>query len=294
MKKASKASRAGRAGAKRGRRARGASSGRSTRSKRAGAGWRAGLARVQPLALLRGTFFVAVVGALLVAGHRLLDVPVTQVTMEGPFRRVSYGEVEAILRDELPAGFLSADLERLRRRVQAVPWVDVARIRRVWPDGILVHLTEQVAVARWGESGLLNSRGELFVRDSRHVLPELPRLHGPEGSEEEVSQRYLDYGRQLELMGFDLLALTVDARGAWNARVNGGDGNPVEVRLGRRDPDGRLRRFVETAGDLVRASAERIEYVDMRYGNGFAVGWRPSSVAGTGASAERGAHGTES
>ena len=54
-----------------------------------------------------------------------------------------------------------------------------------------VKIVEQVAAARWGDDGLLNTRGELFARDARHVPPELPRLSGPEGTEAEVAQRYL-------------------------------------------------------------------------------------------------------
>ena len=50
---------------------------------------------------------------------------------------------------------------------------------------------EQTAAARWGESGLLNTRGELFVRAAAHVPAELPRLSGPEGTESQVAQRYM-------------------------------------------------------------------------------------------------------
>ncbi len=251
------------------------------------------LSQLQPMAFLRGVFLTGVFVALSIAAYRLLDVPVTQVTMEGAFRRVSYGQIEAVLRDELPAGFLSADLGVLRERIESVDWVDVARVRRLWPDGILVTVTEHVAVARWGEDALLNARGEVFIDDARHPPAELPRLSGPPGSEDEVSQHHLDYSRQLDALGLQVLALAVDARGAWTVRVRGASGTPVEVRLGRSDPDARLRRFAESASALVRRSGERIEYVDMRYGNGFAVGWHASNVAESDGG-QRGAHGTES
>ncbi len=249
-------------------------------------------ARLHPAAIVRGVVVLAVLGALAVAGYRLLDVPVTQVTLEGSFRRVSNGELEEVTRAFLPAGFLTADLRALRRALEAVPWVDVARVRRVWPDGVLISVTEHVAVARWNETGLLNARGELFIRDSRHVPQELPALAGPDGRENEVAQRHLDYRAQLEPLGLSTLALSVDARGAWRIRLRGGDGgSSVEVRLGRRDPDARMRSFVESASGLVLASGDRIDYVDMRYGNGFAVGWHESSVA---LEAGRGINGSES
>ena len=58
---------------------------------------------------------------------------------------------------------MSADLDAIQRAVEALPWVDHARVQRHWPNGLHVQVSEQTAAARWGESGLLNTRGELFV-----------------------------------------------------------------------------------------------------------------------------------
>jgi cell division protein FtsQ len=257
---------------------------RSRRRRRATApAWRERLAtwfeRVRPATILRAVMFTALIGAMSLAGYRLLDVPVTRVTVEGPFRRVSSGQIEAVLRERLPAGFLSADLEKIRDAVEALSWVDVVRVRRVWPDGVLVSVTEHEADVRWGDRGLVNTRGELFLRDSRHLPAELPRLDGPAGSEGALAERYRDYSDQLATLGLRVLALSMDARGAWRMRVRGSGTGAFEVRLGRRDPDARMRRFVEVAGDLLGSSGDRIAYVDMRYGHGFAVGWKDSSVA---------------
>jgi cell division protein FtsQ len=67
-----------------------------------------------------------------------------------------------------------------------------------------------------------------------------------------------------------LAALELDARGAWNLTLDNG----VMVRLGRRQVDERFERFVLAAAKLVSQRATDITYVDMRYSNGFAVGWK--------------------
>ena len=71
------------------------------------------------------------------------------------------------------------------RRCEALPWVDT--VERAARLAARPHVTsvEQVAAARWGENGLLNTRGELFVTDAAHIPPELPRLSGPDGTEVE-------------------------------------------------------------------------------------------------------------
>jgi len=142
-----------------------------------------------------------------------------------------------------------------------------------------VTVTEQTAAARWGESGLLNTRGELFVREATHVPAELPRLSGPDGSESQVAQRYLSLqGRMLEA-GMRIAALRLDERGAWEMDLDSG----VTVRLGRRDVEERLDRFIKTTSQVIVHHLSEINYVDMRYSNGFAIGWRnqgtPASTA---------------
>ncbi len=205
-----------------------------------------------------------------------LDQPIRIVSVEGRFQRVSPVQVEQAVTGGLEQGFMSVDLEEVRLRVEELPWVDRARVQRRWPHGLRVEITEQVAAARWGESGLLNTRGELFMKEARHVPPELPRLTGPQGSEWQVAQRYLSTQGRLIEAGMRLAALDFDARGAWELEL----ANGISVRLGRRQVDERLDRFIQTALPVMSGRTTEIDYVDMRYSNGFAIGWkRPGDLA---------------
>jgi cell division protein FtsQ len=205
--------------------------------------------------------------ALLALG---LDQPVRAIVIDGTFQRVAAVEVEQAARGALKGGFVSADLDRLREAIEALAWVDRARVQRLWPDRIRVEIVEQQAAARWGEDGLLNTRGELFASGVRHVPPELPRLDGPPGTEWQVAQRYLAIQGRLVEQGLRLAALSVDARGAWQMTLVNG----VTVRLGRRQVDERMERFMQVGAQVIAGRAAEIDYIDMRYSNGFSIGWR--------------------
>jgi cell division protein FtsQ len=71
-----------------------------------------------------------------------------------------------------------------------------------------------------------------------------------------------------------LTAMRLDERGAWEFDLDNG----VTVRLGRRQVDERFEQFLATALKLVTQRASDIAYVDMRYTNGFAIGWRNGST----------------
>ncbi len=223
------------------------------------------------------TALIALSLAVLAGFLLALDRPVRTISMDGSFQRVSPGQIEKAVAPYAHAGFLSADLDGIENAVESLPWVDRARVQRRWPNSLHVTVVEQTAAARWGDSGLLNTRGQLFVRSATHVPAELPRLSGPEGTESQVAQRYLSaQGRVLEA-GMRIAALRLDERGAWEMDLDSG----VTVRLGRRDVDERIDRFIRTVSQVIAHRMSEITYVDMRYSNGFAIGWRSTQTPAT-------------
>jgi cell division protein FtsQ len=216
----------------------------------------------------------------------LLDRPIASITIEGPFQRVTALQIEEAISEELGAGFFTADLEAIRSRIVDLAWIDAASVARRWPGTIAIAVTEQVPAATWGERGLLNTRGELFVDDARHLPAELPRLNGPDDQSSIVARRYLDMREQLIPSGLDLREVDLDPRGAWRMILSNG----IEIRLGRRDVDARARLFLDVAADIISSRESEIDFIDMRYSNGFTIGWKDGarSPVGDSKSAEGG------
>lgn len=203
----------------------------------------------------------------------VLDRPIRSIEIQGPFQRVTALQIEAAISGELEDGFVSADLGAIRQRIVAMPWIDTATVARRWPSRLRITVTEQVPAAIWGDSGLLNVRGELFVSSVRHLPAELPRLSGPENSAAEVARRYLEIRERLIPVGLDLRRVHQDARGAWEMTLQNG----VEIRLGRRAVEERTELFLDIVADIITSRAADIQYVDMRYSNGFTIGWNNGS-----------------
>ena len=208
----------------------------------------------------------------------LMDQPIEEVVINGPFERVTAARLEKHLAPHIRTGFLSADLAGMRAGLEAIPWVARAKVRRRWPATIVVTIDEEEAAACWGEAGLLNVDGELFVRSSSHVPAELPRLSGPEGTERQVAEMYFRIEQGLEQRGLAAVTLSLDGRGAWEFQLNNG----IRVRLGSRVVERRLERFFVALDRVVASATQTVDYLDMRYTNGFAIGWKEPGPARTG------------
>ncbi|MFK8054176.1 MAG: cell division protein FtsQ/DivIB [Woeseiaceae bacterium] len=214
--------------------------------------------------------FASIVVLIAVVTRSSLNVPIEKLTIDAPFQRVSAMQVREAIGSSIDRGFIGVSLKDIRQNIDALAWVDRSSVRRVWPNELQVSLIEQVPAAQWGESGLLNTRGELFVESSRHELPELPRLSGPDSRLHDVASQYLALRGALIEAGLGLRGVSMDARGAWQLVL----GNGIDVRLGREDAAARAKRFVEVAAPVVTRHESKIRFVDMRYSNGFSIGWK--------------------
>ena len=206
---------------------------------------------------------------------KLLDRPIESISVSGPLQRVTALQIEEAISDELDAGFFGADVGHMQEKIQALTWIDGANVARRWPNRIAIGVTEQVPAAIWGESGLLNVRGELFVTEARHIPAELPRLSGPDDRSDDVARRYLAVREQLIPLGLDVRQVHLDARGAWDMTLTNG----VDIRLGRRDVDERTGLFLDVVANIITSRAADIEFIDMRYSNGFTIGWNDGAVS---------------
>jgi cell division protein FtsQ len=245
------------------------------RRRRASAPARWSLPQVPWAALGRWALAAGTLAGVLLVSTWALNQPITQVAVAGRFERVAPLDVERAVKESVAGrGLVNVDLVKVRAAVRALPWVDTVSVQRNWPRGLAVTIGEQVAAARWGDSGLLNTRGDLFAHDATHIPLELPRLSGPDGTQVSVVQRYFAMRDRLQEMGMRITALRLDARGAWELDLDNG----VTVRLGRQRLDERFNTFMATAVRIVAQRATDIAYVDMRYANGFAIGWRSAGA----------------
>lgn len=188
--------------------------------------------------------------------------PVREVTVQGELRHTLRTEIEAALYNRVHGNFFSVDVVEVRASLERLPWVRRASVRRVWPDRLEATLEEHVALARWGESALVNTFGERFPGATRERLPQ---FSGPRGSEAEVTRRYARFRDIVAPLGTGVDEVILTPRLAWQLRLSSG----VRLALGR-DADAaeaRLERFVQAAAKGVA----RYDYVDLRYPNGFAL-----------------------
>jgi len=220
---------------------------------------------------------LAMLAALLtIAWLRIL--PVQSVALSTPLVRVTPADIAEALQDRLSGNFLTISLGRVRSSLESLPWVRHANVRRVWPNQLVVVLTEQQPVAQWGNSGQewVNAEGDVFAANLpaglKSSLSGLPRLSGPPRTSAYLLGYYAESRQMLAPLQLSPVALTLSDRLSLEMLLSNG----MVLKLGRDEMDGvssmqRLNRFIAAYPRFVAGRQKLPASVDLRYSNGFAL-----------------------
>lgn len=218
-----------------------------------------------PLCLL-----VCGLGSLVVYSKQVEHFPVREIELKTETKNVSETAVIEMVRLHLNKSFFWLNVDKIQKHILSLPWVAEAQIQRVWPDKIVVEIKEHTALARWNGKGILSTEGNIFYPEESSISEKLPKFSGQDGRAKEILQQYFSVLEQLGPVGLSVKSLEVSATGAWQIRLD----NELAIILGKTGLNERLARFVEVYQASLKSQKERIEYIDLRYTNGLAIGWK--------------------
>ncbi len=229
---------------------------------------------------------LALLGIAGIALFRLAQQPAFQlerIDVRGDLRHVTAASVRAALAGRLFGNYFTVRLDDARRLFETVPWVAQVSVRRVWPDRLLVTLTEHRALGVWGDGRLLSDRGDLFVAnpDEAEVYGALPGFSGPANAAKDAARRYYELSAQFAALSLRIDAIEISDRKAWSLRVvsENGDGatkpSQSRIELGR---DGaasplaqRVAQVIAAYPSIVAQTGAPPARIDARYASGIAI-----------------------
>ena len=188
--------------------------------------------------------------------------------------------------ETVQGNFFSVRLEDVKRGFESMPWVRHANVRRVWPNGLIVSIEEQRPFGTWGGAEsheLINNHGEVFAGRVSEVSDDVRLIdfHGPEDSGREVMSLYEKANNWFKPWGAEVTSLALTERYAWHIKLSNG----MKVEFGRDEESSdktlteeRVARLFKYWPQVQEKWSNRIDAVDLRYANGFAVHLAAASV----------------
>jgi len=199
----------------------------------------------------------------------LLQKPIASIAVYGDFNYITKDSVKVLVNDIVGKSFVGEDIKKAQKKIEGYPWVDKINLSRQWPDRLLVNVSEQVPIARWGDKGFVNNRGELVMTPELEKLSHLAELDGDDKEAAVMMQKYSLITAQLRPHGFKVTTLKKDKRGAWMLQLN----NDWQVMLGKNEILHRISRLTALLQQQNISASADIERIDTRYENGIAIRW---------------------
>ena len=196
-----------------------------------------------------------------------LNQKITDVFFEDELRRVSSDDLLAISSEIYSQGYLLIDLNQFKKKIEELNWVKNARIERKWPNQIKIFIEEEDIIGRWNEDSIINSKGNLYFLKPQSLPNDLLELYGPEGQHSLVFSTYLSFNDEMVARGILIERIELDFKGSWSLIIR----PDIAIRFGKDDIEERFNRFLMIWDKSLLDNLTLIEYIDLRYTEGFSV-----------------------
>ena len=166
--------------------------------------------------------------------------------------------------------FFNVDINYLQNKIENIDWISSANIRRSYPNEIIIFVTEHIPIAIWNNKDYLNQYGEIFTANKKNN--KFPILI----SKNNKNKIIFDY---LSLFSNDLIRHNINEK---VMKIIEDDIRSISVilssgltiKLGSKNVKEKIDIFFKVYQTLNSSDLSKIRYIDMRYSNGFSVGWK--------------------
>lgn len=202
--------------------------------------------------------------------EKLDDKPINAFALAGKTQFTTDADIkESLLKMGALKGFWGQDVKSIQAQIVSLPWVKQAVVRKIWPNRLSVWVTEYQPAAIWNNGQFVTADGVVFqLPPERLTDKNLPSLGGPDYQSGKVLDAWNQIYADFKSKNLTVKGVSIDDRGAWSVTLD----NDIVLRLGRGEWKSKLERFVTIYPQIEVPENKKIDYIDLRYTTGAAVG----------------------
>lgn len=228
-----------------------------------------------PAKLLRVTFACLLFVSSGVLVWKFLTIwssilPVDKIALVGKTEHVTQKEIAEILATNEFSGMLSIDMSLLREQLLKMPWVRDVQVRKIWPDTLSFEIKEFQPIAIINQR-YLTEKGSL-IEESNYIAKSTVLKITIENDLSSVDINFVSLVKQLgEIQtklannGMEMKSLNISKSDNWIINLQG----KFFIKVGRKQQLQRIENFLKVYAAI--EDKNKLESVDLRYSNGFAV-----------------------
>jgi cell division protein FtsQ len=200
---------------------------------------------------------------------------ISKITLSGDAAHVDRVSLRQSVIEMIDGNYFSLDANKITKALHALPWVEKARLRRQWPDTLMIDIEEYQPIALWGKDRWLTTTGKLVALP----LPEniaLPQLNGPPDEVDQVWPKYQKWASLFARNGLRLRNLSLSRQHLYTLDIeyntrHENSAKGFKMILSESNADSQLNAFLESRRQALIEYPGLIKTVDLRYPSGFSI-----------------------
>ena len=194
-----------------------------------------------------------------------------------PIKNVTSSELINVNKDDISKAvkylysksFFDIDLNYLKNKLEKIEWVRKINVRRSYPNEIIIDIEEHTPILIWNNKMYINKYGEKF--NVSKIDKSIPILISDESRINEVFAYFKLFNEKLSSRKLDFKITKIMENEIRSLTISLSSG--INIQLGSKDVNNKIPLFFEIYKSLNTRDLNKIRYIDMRYTNGFSVGW---------------------
>ena len=194
-----------------------------------------------------------------------------------PIKNVTSSELINVNKDDISKAvkylysksFFDIDLNHLKNKLEKIEWVRKINVRRSYPNEIIIDIEEHTPILIWNNKMYINKYGEKF--NASKIDKSIPILISDESRINEVFAYFKLFNEKLSSRKLDFKITKIMENEIRSLAISLSSG--INIQLGSKDVNNKIPLFFEIYKSLNTRDLNKIRYIDMRYTNGFSVGW---------------------
>jgi len=194
-----------------------------------------------------------------------------------PIKKVTSSELINVNKDDISKAvkylysksFFDIDLNYLKNKLEKIEWVRKINVRRSYPNEVIIDIEEHTPILIWNNKMYINKYGEKFKVSK--IDKNIPILISDESRINEVFSYFELFNDKLSSRKLDFKITEIVENEIRSLTITLSSG--INIQLGSKDINNKIPLFFEIYKSLNTRDLNKIRYIDMRYSNGFSVGW---------------------
>ena len=166
--------------------------------------------------------------------------------------------------------FFNINLDYLKNSIEKVAWVKNAYIRRSYPNEVIIFIEEYTPVAVWNNDYYISENGYIF--SANKIEKKLPKISSYSNRNIIIFEYFslIQDGIRKNKLNDKILLIKENEIRSLTVLLE----SNIAIKFGSKNIEERIGIFFKAYKTLNTSDLKKIRYIDMRYSNGFSIGWK--------------------